>query len=244
MVRLIVTSATYRQTSRVPEESYLRDPENRLLGRGARFRVDAEMVRDIALTASGLLSKKMGGPSVFPEQPAGTTEKREFGIFRWKTDTGEDRYRRGLYTHWKRAAPYPSSIIFDAPGRMLTCSRRIRSSNPLQALTVLNDPVFFEAAIHLGHRMLVEGGDTARSRIEWGVRLCVSRDPAESELDLLEKLYHDECVRFEEDPAAAVTQLGGEPAISDDPGISVSEWAACSTLANVLLNLDETITKE
>lgn len=244
MVRLIVTSATYRQTSRVPEESYLRDPENRLLGRGSRFRVDAELVRDIALTASGLLSKKMGGPSVFPEQPAGTTEKREFGIYHWKADVGEDRYRRGLYTHWKRAAPYPSSTIFDAPGRMLTCSRRIRSSNPLQALTVLNDPVFFEAAIHLGRRMLLEGGDTARSRIELGVRLCVSRVPDESELELLEKLYHDECVRFEGDPAAAVTQLGGETVISGYPGISMPEWAACSTLANVLLNLDETITKE
>ncbi len=244
MVRLIVTSATYRQTSRVPEESYLRDPENRLLGRGARFRVDAEIVRDIALTASGLLSQKMGGPSVFPEQPAGTTEKREFGIYHWKTDVGEDRYRRGLYTHWKRAAPYPSSIIFDAPGRMLTCSRRIRSSNPLQALTILNDPVFFEAAIHLGHRMLVEGGDTARSRIELGIRLCVSRVPAESELVLLEKLYHDECVRFGKDPAAAATQLGGTTIVTESPGISVTEWAACSTLANVLLNLDETITKE
>ena len=244
MVRLIVTSATYRQTSRVSEESYKSDPENRLLGRGARFRVDAELVRDIALTASGLLSRKLGGPSVFPEQPEGTTEKQEFGVFHWKQDIGEDRYRRGLYTHWKRAAPYPSFVIFDAPGRMVACSRRIRSSNPLQALTILNDPVFFEAAVHLGRRMLVEGGDSARNRIERGFRLCVSRIPAESELDLLEKLYHDEFVRFEENPAAAATQLGGENVISEHTGISVSEWAASSTLANVLLNLDETITKE
>ena len=126
----------------------------------------------------------------------------------------------------------------------MTCSRRIRSSNPLQALTILNDPVFFEAAVHLGRRMLVEGGDSARSRVERGFRLCVSRIPAESELDLLEKLYHDECVRFEENPAAAVTQLGGESVVSGHAGISVSEWAASSTLANVLLNLDEAITKE
>jgi len=244
MIRLIVTSATYRQTSRVSEEAYLHDPENRLLGRGARFRVDAEIVRDIALTASGLLSGKLGGPSVFPEQPAGTTEKQEFGVFEWQPDTGEDRYRRGLYTHWKRAAPYPSYMIFDSPGRMLSCSRRIRSSNPLQALTILNDPVFFEAAVHLGRRIQQDKSESVRDRIEFGIRLCVSRVPTESELDLLEKLYHDERLRFEEDPAAAVVQLGGESVVAEYPNINVPEWAACSTVGNVLLNLDETITKE
>lgn len=244
MVRRIVTSATYRQTSRVSEDLYIHDPENRLLARGARFRVDAELVRDIALTASGLLSRNMGGPSVFPEQPEGTTEKQEFGVFQWKTDTGENRYRRGLYTHWKRAAPYPSFLIFDAPGRMLSCSRRVRSSNPLQALTVLNDPVYFEAAVHLGRRMLVEGGDTARARVLCGARLCISRVPAESELDLLEQLYQDEQARFENDNDSAVLQLGGASIAAMHPELSVSDWAACSTVANVLLNLDETITKE
>jgi hypothetical protein len=244
MVRLIVTSATYRQTSRVPEDSWVQDPENRLLARGARFRVDAELVRDIALTASGLLSRNIGGPSVFPEQPEGTTEKQEFGVFQWKTDTGENRYRRGLYTHWKRAAPYPSFVIFDAPGRMLSCSRRVRSSNPLQALTVLNDPVYFEAAVHLGRRMLAEGGGTVRTRILCGARLCISRVPAESELDLLEQLYQDEQTRFENDSVSAALQLGGESVFARYPELSVTDWATCSTVANVLLNLDETITKE
>lgn len=244
VLRQIVTSATYRQTSRVTEDAYRRDPENRLLARGARFRVDAELVRDIVMASSGLLSLKLGGPSVFPEQPAGTTEKREFGAFVWTTDVGEDRYRRSLYTFWKRAAPYPSLVVFDAPGRMLSCSRRGRSSIPLQVLTTLNDPVFFNAAVHLGRRMVLEGGDTVRSRIMHAFRLCVSRMPEESELGLLEDLYRGEHTRFQQSPDAGVTQLGGQQVLSEFQGLDLPEWAASSTVANVILNLDEIFTRE
>jgi hypothetical protein len=244
IIRMIMTSSAYRQSAVVSEESYDRDPENRLIARGARFRVDAEIVRDVALKAAGLLSEKLGGPSVFPAQPPGISEKREFGAFIWKQSTDEDQFRRGIYTHWKRTAVYPGFSIFDAPTRMLACSRRVQSSNPLQALTMMNDPVYFEAAVHLGRMMLQEGQNDVRSELICGFRRCVARFPNEAELQQLQSLYADEIIRFEKDPQSAVNQLGGDSVIQQYPSLEKTRWAALSTVASVLLNLDETITKE
>ena len=176
----IVTSATYRQSSRVTPDGWEQDPYNRLLARGSRFRVEAEAVRDIALTASGLLHRKIGGPSVFPPQPEGTLQN-SFSFYelkaRWVNDTGEDRFRRGLYTFWRRTAPYPSFLTFDAPRRNVCTVRRSRTNTPLQVLTTLNDPTFVEAAVGLARRLMNDAGPAARDRAIHGFRLCASRKP-------------------------------------------------------------------
>ena len=159
--RLIVTSATYRQDSRVTPELNERDPYNRLLARGPRFRVEAEMVRDVVLADSGLLSTKIGGPSVFPFQPEGVWDL-PYNDDQWKMSQGDDRYRRGLYTFVRRTSPYPSMTVFDAPSREFCTVRRVRTNTPLQALTTLNDPVFFEAAQALAKRIIEQAGPAAR----------------------------------------------------------------------------------
>ena len=161
LLRQIVTSATYRQSSATTAALLERDPANALLARGARFRVEAEMVRDIALAASGLLSPTIGGPSVYPVQPDGIWNV-PYSDFRWETSTGEDLHRRSLYTFWRRTSPYPSLVTFDAPSRELCTVRRVRTNTPLQALTTLNDPAFVEAARALAGRMAAEGGQLAR----------------------------------------------------------------------------------
>jgi hypothetical protein len=229
--RTIVTSAAYRQSSRVPPSLLERDPENRLLARGPSFRLDGETLRDLALSAAGLLSRKIGGPSVYPPQPEGTwkiaaSKESE----KWTGSTGEDRWRRGLYVFWRRSAPYPSFVAFDAPSREFCTARRARTNTPLQALTLLNDPAFFEAARALAVRMLKEGFNST-SRIRSGHRLCCSRDPRPEELRLLVELHQRSLQRYQEDPAAA-KELGGP------------ELAAMTMVANALLNLDETITKD
>jgi hypothetical protein len=257
MIRQIVSTATYRQSAQCRPELLEKDPQNRLLARGPRFRLDAEVIRDVALAASGLLSDRLGGPSVFPPQPAGTSEKLEFAGFAWPTNQDDNRYRRGLYTHWKRTALYPSFSLFDAPNRTATCTRRNVSTTPLQALVTLNDPVFFEAAVHLARRMLdgSEGGDkpssanndartTGEDAIRTGFRLCLSRHPADDEVAELSRLLEEERRRLASDPETAVRQLGGEAIVRQFPRLNEVDWAACSTLANVLLNLDETITRE
>jgi len=244
MLRLMVTAATYRQASHVPGDLLDRDPQNRLLARGPRFRVAAELIRDIALASSGLLARSLGGPSVFPWQPPGTSEKLEFAGFPWKVNQDENRYRRGLYTHWKRTALYPSFSIFDAPNRTGACARRGSSSTPLQALVTLNDPVFFEAAVHLGSRMLEGGAGSAEAAVTMGFRICLARHPTANEIAILLKLHQEEIHRLTNDVDAAKSLVGGEAVIARHPHLNVSEWAACSTIANVLLNLDETIMKE
>jgi len=244
LLRLLVTSAAYRQSSHVGAELLDRDPDNRLLARGPRFRVDAEFVRDIALAASGVLSDHMGGPSVFPPQPPGITEDRLFGSFRWRTSRDEKRSRRGLYTYWKRSAMYPSFAMFDAPSRAVTCPRRARSTTPLQALVTLNDPAFFEMAVSLGRRMMSKGGQSPQDRISRGFRLCLSRRPTDDELQQLLVYYGEERQRWEQDSAAAVTLLGGDRVLKPQNESNAAEWAAWTMVANVLLNLDETITKE
>src|SRR2546425_1197719 len=174
--RLIVTSSTYRQTSRVTPELVERDPYNRLLARGPRFRIEAEMVRDNALATSGLLSTKIGGPSVFPYQPEGVWD-RPYSEEKWVLSEGEDRYRRGIYTFIRRTSPYPSLTTFDAPSREFCTVRRVRTNTPLQALTTLNDPVFFEAAQALAKRILADAGPEESARAVYGFRRCVAPRP-------------------------------------------------------------------
>ncbi|MGH7958231.1 MAG: DUF1553 domain-containing protein, partial [Opitutaceae bacterium] len=222
--RLIVTSATYRQSSHVRPELEIVDPVNKLLARQSRLRLDAEIVRDVALAASGTLVPNLGGPPVYPPQPDGVMTlgqvKRP-----WKPSGGANRFRRGLYTHWWRATPHPALAVFDAADGFSACTRRLRSNTPLQALTLLNDRQFFEFAGALAERIQREGGPDDRAKIEFAFRLCVSRPPGEGEADRLINL-----LRQMQAPAE------GEP-----PATPQEAW---TTIARVLLNLDETITRE
>jgi mono/diheme cytochrome c family protein len=219
MHRLIVTSATYRQSSKVRAEAAAVDPNNRLLWRQNRLRLEAEIVRDVALAASGLLHPKIGGPSVFPPIADGamafTQVKRD-----WKPSPGPDRYRRGMYTFFYRAAPHPVLTVFDAPDSFSSCTRRIRSNTPLQALTLLNDEAFVECAVALADRVRREGRGSDADKLRFAFRLCVSRAPGAAEQRRLEELLAQQ-----------------QRAESD-------ERAAWITVARVLLNLDETITRE
>ncbi|HEV8486916.1 MAG TPA: PSD1 and planctomycete cytochrome C domain-containing protein [Blastocatellia bacterium] len=236
--RLIITSATYRQSSRVTPSLQERDPYNRLLARGPRFRIEAEMIRDVILAASGQLSRKIGGPSVFPPQPEGVWNI-PYNDDRWVESQGEDRYRRGLYTFVRRTSPYPSLVTFDAPSREFCTVRRVRTNTPLQSLTLLNDPAFFDAAKALARRIVAEGGSGIEGRVTHGVRLCVGRRPQSNEIARLVVLYERELERFKGDASAAAKIAGEAPAQTDR-----AELAAWTMVSNVLLNLDETLTKE
>ena len=239
-VKMLVMSASYRQSSRIDPESYERDPENRLLARGPRFRIAAETIRDQALAVAGLLSGRMHGSPVNPPQPSiGLNAAFGSGID-WKTSEGADRYRRGLYTMWRRSNPYPSMATFDAPNREVCTLRRGRSNTPLQALVTLNDPVFVEAAQGLARRMIAAAGDDRHAAIVHGFRLCLARFPDESELQRLLEL-HDRAAEVlacdpEEAEKLATDPLGPPPA-----GIDVIDLATWTAVANVLLNLDETL---
>jgi mono/diheme cytochrome c family protein len=240
--RLIVNSAVYRQSSKVTPKLLEVDPYNRWLARAPRLRVEAEIVRDVALATSGLLSKKIGGPSVFSPLPAGVMDLA-YGGFRWENATGEDRYRRGMYTFWKRTVPYPSMAAFDAPNGDFSCTRRVRSNTPLQALTTLNDTLFMEAAQGLALRIWREGGSDDRSKIIYAFRLCVGRKPDEFEMQKLMELLEDQKKYFEGRTAAAVyvtvMDLNRIP-----ENIDLHKVAPWTVVARVLLNMDETITKE
>jgi hypothetical protein len=243
MHRLIVESATYRQASKAPVELYTRDPYNRLLARGPRFRVEAETVRDIALSASGLLSEKVGGPSVYPPIPDGVLNLGYGSPMKWETSTGEDRYRRGLYTFWKRSVPYPGLSIFDAPNGDTSCARRVMSDTPLQALTTLNDTVFQEAAQALALRVWKQGGRDDRERAVYAFRLCTGRKPDETELGQILSLVREKEDYFENRTAAAVSVASPDPK-DPPPDVNLHKVAAWTVASRVLLNLDETITKE
>jgi hypothetical protein len=237
--RLMVTSATYRQSSHVKPELLARDPYNKLYAHGPRFRVEAEMVHDIALSASGLLSAKMYGPSVFPYQPEGILDL-PYNDEKWIESQGEDRYRRAIYTMIHRSAPYPSLSTFDAPSRETCTVRRVRTNTPLQALTVLNDPYFFDAARAMAKRMVSEGGTSSQERAAYGFRLAVSRRPNQSELDQIVNFYDQQLAAYRVNPQAAAKTLNQKPkALSNAP-----ELAAWTMVANVLLNMDETISKD
>ncbi|MGH9340424.1 MAG: PSD1 and planctomycete cytochrome C domain-containing protein [Acidobacteriota bacterium] len=218
--RLIVSSSTYRQSSGVTPELLKRDPDNRLLARGARFRVDAESVRDIALAASGLLNPQVGGPSVYPPAPEFLFKPPvSYGPKVWDEETGEDRYRRAIYTFRYRSVPYPALEVFDAPKGEVSCVRRDRSNTPLQALTALNEPLFMECARALGQRALEEGGETDAQRLNYAFRSVLTRQPTAEESAELLGFFEKQKQRFS-------TELA---------------WTA---VTRVLLNLDETITKE
>jgi mono/diheme cytochrome c family protein len=241
MHRLIVTSATYRQSARVTPRLYERDPYNRLFARGPRFRMDAEMVRDNALAISGLLHRKIGGPSVFPYQPDGVWFN-PYSRDKWEMSTNGDEYRRGLYTFWRRTAPYAAFMAFDAPSREVACERRPRTNTPLQALAILNDKAFVEPAAALARRLMAEVKGTEQDRAAYGFRLCVSREPSAVELRHLLELYRDNLNKYQKDPAAA--KLLATSGLSEPPKeMDTAQLAAWTVVANVLLNLDETITK-
>jgi hypothetical protein len=231
--RLIVTSSTYRQSSRATPELLARDPKNELYARAPRYRLPAELVRDVALAASGLLSRKIGGPSVFPPQPEGVWDI-PFNADRWITDTGENRYRRGLYTFWRRTAPYPSMVAFDAPSREVCVAMRPRTNTPMQALVLLNDPAYMEAAVALAQRMAERGKGNLQASLRYGFRCCTAREPTPAELQRLEQLYRQMRERYAKQPDAA-QKLVGKPD---------AHTAALALVANTLLNLDETITRE
>jgi mono/diheme cytochrome c family protein len=242
MVQLLVTSGTYRQTSKASEELKERDPYNRLVGRQGRFRLDAETVRDNALAISGLLSPKIGGPSVKPYQPAGYWAALNFPPREWMNDKGESLYRRGLYTHWQRSFLQPSLLAFDAPSREECTCDRARSNIPQQALVLLNDPTYVEASRAFAERIVKEGGAGTAARLAWAFGCALSRPPTEEEARLLTALYAKHAQEYAADKEAARKLLS----VGDHPmpnHADVAELAAWTSVARVILNLSETITR-
>ena len=247
MMRLLVTSATYRQASRVTPELLERDPENRLLARGARFRLTGEFVRDQALAVSGLLVPKVGGPSVRPYHPPGLYE----GVAPTSEDTvktyvqgrGDDLHRRSLYTYWKRSVPHPAMLAFDVPFREVCTVKRSRTNTPAQALNLMNDPTYVEAARFIAQRMLREGGSSADERLIFAHRLVLAREPDEARLAVLRRALSRAQNDFASDPvaAAAFIHFGDTPS---DAGLPAIELAAYTALASTLLCMDETVTKQ
>jgi hypothetical protein len=243
VVKLMVTSRTYRQSSKASEEHKQRDPYNYLLARQARFRLDAEMVRDNALAVSGLLSRKVGGPSVKPYQPAGYWVYLNFPRREWMKDAGPDQYRRGLYTYWCRTFLHPSLLAFDAPTREECTVERPRSNTPQQALVLLNDPTYVEAARALAERTLRAGGEDTPERLHFVFRQVLGRQAEPAEVKLLTTLYQRHAAQYAADRAGAeaLLRVGDRPAPQD---LSLHEVAAWTSVARVVLNLHETITRE
>jgi hypothetical protein len=243
LCKTIVMSSTYRQSSIADAAKLRADPQNRLLARGPRFRLPAEVVRDQALATSGLLSRKMYGPPVMPPQPPGVW-KSIYNSAKWETSSGEDRCRRALYTYWKRTSPYPAMIIFDAESREVCSVRRIHTNTPLQALVLMNDPVYLEAAAALAKRALDETGTAAEQRIERAFRLLLIRPPTAQEVDRLDQLR----IAAEQKFAAEVNELAGFLAacnaseIGHEP-LAPAEFASYVIVASVILNLDESVTR-
>jgi hypothetical protein len=242
--RLIVSSATYQQSSHSTPELNARDPENRLLARGPRFRVDAEVVRDTALSVSGLLVEQTGGPSVKPFEPPGLWEAVSHdNRQRYVADVDQREYRRSLYTFWKRQSPPPNMLIFDAPTRESCQVRRARTTTPLQALVLLNDPQFVEAARAFAQRVLLEPETDLESRIRCAFRLATARTPDTDETRILRGILEQQTARYHTDPGAAREFLGVGN-FKPNPNLDPRELAAWTTVASVVLNLDETVTKD
>jgi hypothetical protein len=248
LVKMIVMSATYRQSSAVTAEYLAKDPENRLLARSSRLRLPAEFIRDQALAVSGLLNGDIGGKSVFPYQPRGLWEElmsRADGA-NWTAQTytpshGRDLYRRTMYTFWKRTCPPPTLATFDAPDREVCTVRRPRTNTPLQALILMNDPTYVEASRKLAERLMKEA-KTTDDRLALAFKLCTARTPSTEELSVLRRVYESRLVKYQKDPEAAQKLLRvGES--SRDASLSPAELAAWASVASVILNLDETITR-
>jgi hypothetical protein len=242
MQKLMVMSAAYRQSSKVTQPLLQRDPENRLLARGPRFRLSAEMIRDQALFVSGLLVERVGGPSVKPYQPAGLV-KELTGTEDYTPDQGENLYRRSLYTFWKRTVAPPSMMTFDAAARETCVVRETRTNTPLQALTLMNDVTYVEAARVLAQRIMTEGGTSPGERITLAFRLALSRPPSETERKILLAGYEHHLANYRKDPHGALKLLRfGESPRKEK--LDVSELAAYTAVTGLILNLDEVITKE
>jgi hypothetical protein len=241
MQKLIVTSATYRQSSKATPELLQKDPENRLLARAARFRLPAEMIRDQALAVSGLLVERLGGASVKPYQPAGLW--KELSGQDYVQDKGENLYRRSLYTFWKRSSPPPSQMNFDAAGREACVVRESRTNTPLQALDLMNDVTYLEASRKLAERVMKERRASAEERIDLAFRFATARRPSQPEARLLTEALSGYLALYKDDPEAARQYLSQGESPRDEE-LDVSELAAYSTLASLILNMDETITKE
>ena len=245
--RLIVSSATYRQSSRVEPKLLERDPYNRLLARGPRFRVDAEIVRDIELEASGLLNPKVGGPSVYPPAPDFLfLPPVSYGPKPWHESTDAERYRRGLYTFRFRSVPYPMLQTFDAPIGESCTVRRVRSNTPLQALTTLNEPLFIETARALASHAVVDGGKTDGQRLTYAFRRCLSRQPTNAEVSELLIFLNKETRRYSDGELDPWDMLGANQALASllPRGLTPARLAGWAAVSRILLNLDETITKE
>jgi hypothetical protein len=247
LVKMIVTSETYQQSSQFSVQSAQLDPMNTWLSRGPRHRLSAEVIRDQALAASGLLIPKIGGPSVKPYHPPGLYEQvvaqRDNPKATYQQGSGDDLHRRSLYTYWKRSVPHPGMLLFDAPFRETCALRRSRSNTPLQALNLLNDPTYVEAARFLAQRMISEGGKSIESRLTHGFRLLLGRNPSPQELQVLTAAVERSIKDFTKDPEAAKQLLTLGEAKKDDK-LPPAELAAYTTVASTLINLDETIMKE
>lgn len=245
LIKQIVMSATYRQDSRCTDEVLERDPDNRLLARGPRFRLQSEFVRDNALAISGLLLKdKMGGPGVKPYQPPGLwAEVGLGGNPKFRQDKGEALYRRSLYTYWKRSAPPPNQQIFDAPTREKCTIQRPRTNTPLQALVTMNDVQFVEAARHFAERLMKEGGKSPAERVAYAYTLATTRKPNANEQRIVESVYSDSLKHYRGDAEAAKKLLSNGESKRDE-SLDVSEHAAWTIVASTVLNLDETLTRE
>jgi hypothetical protein len=245
--RLITGSAAYRQSSRVRPEHLEKDPANRLLARGPRLRVEGEVVRDIALAASGLLNPALGGPPIYSPAPDFLFKPpTSYQPFPWPEETGANRYRRALYTFRRRSTPYPGLQTFDTPSGDAACVRRPRSNTPLQALVTLNETLFVEAARALARRMVAAGGKDDAERLAFAFRCATGRRPAESELAHLQDLLARQRRRIAEGWInAAELGTGKNDVPADLPaGVNPADLAAYATAARVILNLDETITRE
>jgi len=246
--KLIVMSATYRQETWVDPKVLEKDPENRLLARGPRFRLDAEAIRDQALAVSGMLNDQIGGPSVYPYQPPGLweaigfTDNGNFSSQKYSQSKGRDNHRRGLYTYWKRSMPYASFVTFDAPNRETCTVKRPRTNTPLQSLVLMNDPVYVEAARGLGQRIMTEGGRGLERRIRFAFELCLGRKPSQQEVEIIGKIYREQLEQFSQDRDAAkkFTSIGE---FAPPPDLDIAELAAWTSVGNVILNLDEWVTK-
>ncbi|HYI94879.1 MAG TPA: DUF1553 domain-containing protein [Bryobacteraceae bacterium] len=246
LLKTIVLSSTYRQDSAASKELFARDPENRLLARGPRFRLPAETIRDQALFVAGLLKERLGGPSVFPYQPQnlykGIVVAADYPGTKYVESKGDDLYRRSLYTFWKRTVPHPTMTVLDAPDREFCIVRRSSTNTPLQALTLLNDPIFVEAARKLAERSFHEGGNTVESRLEFAFTIATGRSPGEQERRVLRKTFDEMLAVYSADQkgAGSLIEVG---ASTTDASIPARELAAYTAVANMILNMDEVVTK-
>jgi uncharacterized protein DUF1553 len=239
MHRLIVTSAAYRQSSNYRPELATIDPGNRLLARQSRLRLDAEIIRDVTLASSGLFNDHIGGPSVFPPQPEGASKLGQIQR-EWVVSPGADRYRRGMYTFFWRSSPHPGLMVFDAPDSTTTCTRRIRSNTPLQALTLLNDQAFYESAQGMAARVLLEAPATDAGRLAYAFKLCLAREPHDNERTRLQQYLDAQLEEFRK--ASEDAKLIFQRHLPSEG--ELSQYAAWTAVSRVLLNLDEFVTRE